>query len=149
MAKRGRISGAELSVVVDLSRRPPPPPPSDLPPSQAETWRTVMGSVPSDYISRGAYPVLIELCRHIDRGRMLEGLIASFAREWIGEDGGIERLDKLLQAAEREGRAILACCRSLRLTPQSVHPTTSARRLANHLPAGRRPPWAGAVRAAP
>jgi hypothetical protein len=139
MAKRGRVSGAELSVVVDLSRRPPPPPPSELPPSQAETWRNTMGSVPSDYISRAAYPVLIELCRHVDRGRMLEGLIASFQSEWAAVDGGVERLDKLLQAAEREGRAIVACARSLRLTPQSVHPTTAARRLANHPPEGRRP----------
>jgi hypothetical protein len=145
MGRRGRVSGAELSVVVDLSRRRPPPPPSELPPTQAETWRNVMGSVPSDYISRAAYPVVIELARHIDRGRMLEGLIASFRPEWVGEAGGVERLDKLLQVAEREGRAILACCRSLRLTPQSVHPTTSARALANHGPVGRTP-WDGAPR---
>ena len=145
MGKRGPLSGAEFSVVVDISKRPPPPPPAELPPTQAETWRNVMGSVPSSYISRAAFPVVIELCRHIDRGRMIEQLIASFPREWIGEDGGLERLDKLLQAAEREGRAILACCRQLRVTPQSVHPTTSARALANHGPVGRTP-WDGAHR---
>ena len=141
MAKRGRVSAAELSVIVDLSKRPPPPPPSELSPTQAETWRDTMGSVPADYISKAAFPVLIELCRHVDRGRMLEGLIADFRAEWVAADGGVEQLDKLLQAAEREGRAIVACSRSLRLTPQSVHPTTAARRLANHLPADRRPPW--------
>ena len=141
MAKRGRISGVELSVVVDLSRRPPPPPPPELPPSQAETWRTTIGSVPADYISRAAFPVLVELCRHVDRGRMLEGLIANFRPDWVAEEGGVERLDKLLAAAERESRGILSCLRQLRLTPQSVHPTTAARRLANFRPAGRRPPW--------
>ena len=142
MAKRGRVSGAELTVVVDVSRRPPPPPPSDSP-SQAETWRNTMGSVPADYISRAAYPAVVELCRHVQRGRMLEGLIADFKPEWLVAEGGTERLDRLLAMAEREGRAIAACLRSLRLTPQSVHPTTSARRLANHPLAGRRP-WESA-----
>jgi hypothetical protein len=138
--KRGRQSGAELGVIVGLPSRKVPPPPPELTPSQGETWSTVMRSVPPNYIGKAAHAVVVELARHVDRGRTLQDLIANFRAEWVAEPGGLERLDKLLAAAEREGRAVLACCRSLRLTPSSVHPTTSARRLAEP-GAGRRTPW--------
>jgi hypothetical protein len=72
---------------------------------------------------------------------MLEDLIANFQPEWTTADGGLERLDMLLQAAERESRAVLACLRQLRLTPSSIPPITSARKLANQVAAGRRTPW--------
>src|SRR5687767_1280450 len=107
MAKRGRQSGAELSVIVDLSRAPPPPPPDDLPPTQATTWRNTVGCLPSGYITKAAHPVLVQLCRHVDRSRALEELIAAFRPEWCSSDEGLARLDKLLAMAEREGRAIV------------------------------------------
>jgi hypothetical protein len=141
MTKRGRISGAEMGVIVGLPSHVPPPPPPDLPPSQAATWKATMAAVPTGYICPAAYPVVVELARHCDRASMLEGLIASFQLEWCREEGGAERLTMLLRAAQAESAAILSCCRSLRVTPQAVHPTTSARRLANHIPAGRQRPW--------
>ena len=70
--------------------------------------------------------------------------IASFDREWIAADGGLERLDKLLAAADRETKALTACARALRLTPQAqMHPRTAGRAVAD-LP--RYPsPWGGAA----
>src|SRR5262245_45591478 len=48
--------------------------------------------------------------------------------EWLKKDGGLERLDKLLIMAEREGKAALACARALRLTTQAqMHPRTAGR----------------------
>jgi hypothetical protein len=140
--KRGRPSGTDLSVIVDISRAPPPQPPPELPASQQQTWRDIFGAVPSGYISRAAFPVAVELCRRIDRGRMLESLIEQFQPEWLAEDGGIERLDRLLAMAERESRGIVSCSRSLRLTPQSVqHPASAGRKLTAHRPAGVQRPW--------
>ena len=45
MTKRGRRSAQDLSVVVDISRRPPPPPPSDLSEAEAAIWRDAAGSM--------------------------------------------------------------------------------------------------------
>jgi hypothetical protein len=98
-----------------------------------------VGSLPSGYISRAAFPVAVELCRHIDRGQMLEGLIAEFRPEWFTADGGVERLAKLLQMADAESKAVVSCCRALRLTPQAVmHPRTAGRRLDDG-PSGPKP----------
>ncbi len=142
MAKRGRSSAGELSVIVDISRAPPPPPPPELPVSQQTIWRDIMGSIPSGHISRAAFPVLTELCRHIEQGRMLAGLVGSFKPEWASTDEGLQRLDRLLAMHDRSTKTIVACARSLRLTPQSmVHPTTAARRMANQLDLGGQKPW--------
>ena len=50
----------------------------------------------SDWLVRGAFPILIEYCRHVCRARLLEAQIAHFETEWTGIPGGLERLDKLL-----------------------------------------------------
>ncbi len=65
---------------------------------------------------------------------MLEELVASFEVKWASSDEGLQRFDKLLSMRDRSTKTIIACARSLRLTPQAmVHPTTAARRMANHL----------------
>jgi hypothetical protein len=64
--------------------------------------------------------------------------IARFDTDWVGIDGGLERLDRLRAIAERETRAITACARALRLTPQAqMHPRTAGRAVSN-LPHGPR-----------
>ena len=91
---------------------------------------------------RGAHGILIEYTRHICRARLLEVQIAQFQQEWIAATGGLERLDKLLAMAEREGKAAIACARALRLTPQAqMHPRVAGRRLAEVSPYPS--PWSG------
>ena len=142
MAKRGRSSANELSVIVDISRAPPPPPPADLPPTQQAIWRDVMGSIPSGAIGRAAFPIVVQLCRSIDESRMLEELVASFEVKWALSDEGLQRLDKLLGMRDRSTKTIIACSRSLRLTPQSVtHPMTASRRLQNYQQLSDPKPW--------
>jgi hypothetical protein len=53
------------------------------------------------------------------RANRLAALVTAFDAEWIKEEGGLQRLDKLLAMAERESRAVVACARSMRLTQQS------------------------------
>jgi len=70
---------------------------------------------------------------------VLEKQISQFELEWTMVDGGLERLDRLLAVAERETRAMTACARALRLTPQAqMHPRTAGRAVSN-LPSGPRP----------
>jgi hypothetical protein len=140
--KRGRPSGNDLSVIVDISRAPPPQPPPELSPTQASAWRDIFGAIPSGYVPRASFPIAVSLCRHIEHERMLEHMIATFRPEWAQSDEGLARLDKLLSMAERESRAVAARCRSLRLTPQSVtQPVTAGRKLTAHRPAGVQRPW--------
>ena len=133
MAKPGRPSRAQLALtgvtVVDGSRRMPAPPPAELSDPQAAVWRDAVSSMPGDWLQRGSYPILVEYCRRVCRSRLLEGEISRFDQEWVNSaPGGLERLDKLLAAADRESRAVTALARSLRLTPQSrLEPRTAAR----------------------
>ena len=140
MRKRGRISSAELtSVVIDAGRCIPSSPPSELTDAQATVWRDVVGSLPDNWLTRAAHPILIAFCRHTCRARLVEMQIARFEIEWVGVDGGLERLDRLLAVAERETRAITACARALRLTPQAqMHPRTAGRAVSN-VPSGPMP----------
>src|SRR5215204_6292600 len=109
--KRGRRSAADLSVIVDISRAPPPPPPGELSDEQATIWRDAAGAMPGNWLNRAAHPILVQYTRHITRARTLEKLIAQFRPEWLAAEGGLERLNKLLAAAERETKAIVACAR--------------------------------------
>ena len=140
MGQRGRKSSAELStVVIDAGPRMPSSPPPELTDAQATVWRDVVGSLPDDWCTRAAYPILVAFCRHVCRAQVLEMQIARFEPEWTTVDGGLERLDRLLAAAERETRAMTACARALRLTPQAqMHPRTAGRAVSN-LPSGPRP----------
>ena len=137
--KRGRKSVAELSIVVDPSRRLPPPVPAELTDAQAAVWRDTVGSLPGNWMTRAAHPLLIEFCRHACRARLLEMQIAGFEVEWTSVDGGLERLDRMLAMAERETRAAVSLARALRLTPQSqIYPRTAGRAIDN-MPSGPRP----------
>ena len=147
MAKRGRKSAAELAFtevpIVDVSRRMPPRPPPELSSAQQQVWIDAAACLPGDWLKRGAYPILTEFARHVCRSRLLEQQIAAFEMEWLGAEGGLERLDRLLAMAEREGKAAIACARALRLTPQAqMHPRSAGRRLAEVSPYPS--PWSGA-----
>ena len=136
MKERGRKSAAELTVVTLGPRRPDPP--EELTVEQAEEWRAIVGRMPADWFSREHYPLLAALCFHVCRSRMLAGLIDTFPTEWLAEEGGLQRLDKLLAMAERETRCMTALSRAMRLTQRSrIGPEVAATKAAQ--PGGVRP----------
>jgi len=139
MRHRGRKSSAALStVVIDAGRQMPALPPAELTDAQAVVWRDVIGSLPGGWLTQAAHPILVAFCRHVCRARMLERQIARLEPEWT-RDCGLERLDRLLAVAERETRAITACARALRLTPQAqMHPRSAGRAVSN-MPSRPRP----------
>jgi hypothetical protein len=70
-------SSAEMStLVVDTSRQTSPAPPLELTDAQAQVWRDVVGSLPGNWLTRAAHPILIAYCRHACRSRLLEIQIA-------------------------------------------------------------------------
>jgi hypothetical protein len=107
--------------------------------AQADIWRDVVGSSPAILFRRAVFPILVAYCRHACRAGLLEMQVAQFQPEWTKVKGGLERLDRLLMLCGRETRAMIACARALRLTPQSqMHPRTAGR-AADDMPSGRQP----------
>jgi hypothetical protein len=85
--KRGRVSAAAVeaaTAIVDVSRQMPAAAPSELTDGQAEIWRRVVGSMPGNFMTRAAHPILVEYCRHVGRARLLERQIASFGMDASG-----------------------------------------------------------------
>ncbi len=143
--KRGRQSVVELATLpVSVTGKPKHNPPSELTDAQAQVWRDVVASVDgAKWLTRANYPVLIEYVRHVCRARTLESQIARFQTEWVKVEGGLERFDRLLSMADRETRAMTACARALRLTPQSQMHAKVAGRIARDASEqdGKLKPW--------
>jgi hypothetical protein len=138
--KRGPKSQNELTtIVVDAGKQMPAKPPSEVSDPQSMIWRDAVASMPGNWLTRAAYPILIAYCRHACRARLLEMQISKFEIEWTTVAGGLERLDKMLTMAERETRAMSACARAMRLTPQAQMHPRSAGRGVNDIKTGRRP----------
>ena len=139
MKQRGRKSAGAMTLVVDDRFQMPPAPPSELTDAQAAVWRDVVGSLPGGWVSRAAFPILVQLCRHVGRARLLERAVADFQMEWLAAPGGPERLNLLLGMAQRETASVISCSRQLRLGPQQrEHPRTAGRQLDN-VPTGPKP----------
>jgi hypothetical protein len=138
--KRGRPSSAELSIAATLgpagiTRLRRPDPPTDMGEEQAAIWRALTASRPASWFD-GATGLLTQLVRHVHASGRLAALIAQAERAALFD---LPAWLALLAAQRAETASIKACSASLRLSPQSIHPTTAARRLADAPPAGPRP----------
>lgn len=141
MGSRGKKSSAELATVAPVplnAHRPAPP--EGLSERASAVWKDVVGTAPLGWFSRAQYPILIAYCRHAACAEALAEQITGFQINWIKEDGGVERLNKLLAMAERETRALTACARAMRITKQAqIEPRGAGRRVAATLQTGK--PW--------
>lgn len=126
--KRGRKSAASLAVVpVSLEARRPPPP-EHLDPKAADVWRNTVSTMPGGWFDRAQEPILSAYCRHVVSASRLTCLVDGFEDDWLREDGGLQRLDKLMSMRERESRAVVMCARAMRLTQQAqMHPRSAGR----------------------
>jgi hypothetical protein len=150
MPRKSKDAYAIDDLCVDVRRRMPPRPPPELSDGQQQIWRDTVGSLPGDWFTRAAYPVLTAYCRHVARARLLEAQIAAFEMEWTAANGGLERLSLLLQMAQRETKSVLDCARMLRLGPhQLIAPRSGYRRLQEMPLAGEAAPWAPTRRQLP
>jgi len=129
MAQRGRKSAAELSVIqadspLGASRLTPLAGMSEV---EKEVWLQVVNDHPADAFTETHSPLLELYSRHVVRGRILAQQIAEFKSEWLADDDGLKRYDKLLAMAEREGRAASSLATRLRITRQAIDQQTVAR----------------------
>ena len=103
-----------------------PEPPDELTAEQAEEWRVIVGRMPADWFTRETYPLLVDLCRHIVRARVIAGKIDDFDPEWLVTDAGAKTYDRLCAMGERETRMMASLATKMRLTQQSRYNAQSA-----------------------
>ena len=126
--KPGRKSTGDLTTIVPYAKRLPPRAPPELTPEQSAVWRDVVATLPDKWLEPAAGVALVELCRHVCRSRLIEKIITGC------DHADIDELGRLLQMADRESKAVLACCRTLRLTPSTMTEPRSARRIIDRKP---------------
>jgi hypothetical protein len=141
MRQRGRKSAEAQSKVVSLVPGTPPEPPTELTSEQRETWQMFVAQMPWDWFRGAAGVLLIQLVRHVGYSRLsgkavTEELVLGTT---LQEDEGLARLNRLTQIHEREGRAVVALMRALRLTPRSRYDQSRAHTAHQNTP--QKKPW--------
>jgi hypothetical protein len=120
MAERGRKSAASLAVAQTAPLATRIGPPADLTPAQKAVWMTVVNSKPVDWFGDEHGPMLAQYCRHKVQSDVIAQQLEAFDPEWLADEDGLKRYDKLLAMNERESRAMTCLLRAMRLTQQSL-----------------------------
>jgi len=139
MQQRGRKSTASLAVagvVTTLTRIAPPRTLSD---AQRSIWLATVNSKPAEWFGDEHVPILAEYVRHIETAELLTQQIEGFDPDWMKDDDGLKRYDKLTKMRAREAGVINTLARSMRLTQQAVYRADKAATLSKG--GGSRKPW--------
>jgi hypothetical protein len=137
MGTRGPESAAALSVA-SINHKARLAPPAGLSELELEVWRLTISSKPADWFEKSHIPLLCQYVRHVSYVQVIKAQIDAMESNWLTDEAGLKRYDRLLTMHEREGRAISSLATRLRLTPQSVY---SARKGAGYTPGTGRRPW--------
>lgn len=127
MGTRGRVSGAELSVIssqgIETIRRPDPP--SELTDEQSEEWKAVVSRLPADWFPRETHAMLAQYCRHVVGARRVAQLVGKIE---AAKEFDLDAYDKALKMQEREGRAISSLATRMRISQQATVRAEKARK---------------------
>jgi len=138
--QRGRKSVAAVAVRpqtnIGVSQRMPPP--VNLSDAESAVWVQVVDDQPASAFTPTHAPILELYCRHIVQARILADELSHFDRNWLADEDGLKRYDKLLAMSEREGRAASSLATRLRITRQAIDQQTVARTIKNQT-RGRKP----------
>ena len=143
MGKRGRKSIAEQTLsVIGGSVDARPEPPGDFTPRQMEIWNETVATEPPNYFSSAAQRgILAEYCRHRTEAERLAAVIDDFDMEWLQDDEGVKRYEKLSHLRDRETKAALTHATKLRITNQSRYTPLSAATASRNSSKQAAKPW--------
>jgi hypothetical protein len=134
MGARGKKSVAALSVIAPagITAVQRPEAPADLTAEQAEEWLEVVNRMPADWFPRETHRLLVQYCCHVVQARYVAQMIGSLLTEESGDldfqkDNWLADYDRLLKMQEREGRAMTALARGMRMTQHSAHTNKKGR----------------------
>jgi hypothetical protein len=120
MKSRGRESAASLSVAKNSGIDHRLSPPASLTQAQKAVWVTIVNARPAEWFGPEHAGLLTQYCRHKVQSDIIAQQLEDFLPEWMADEDGLKRYDKLSGMMERETRAINALLRSMRITQQSI-----------------------------
>lgn len=143
MAQRGRKSAASLAVAAQVA----PVVASNrlrasahLSEAEQLVWCRMVNDHPSGSFTETHRDMLELYCQHIVTAQVLDDELKAFDREWMRDDDGLKRYDRLLTMREREVRSASSLATRLRITRQATaDPKTVGR--ANGGMGRSRKPW--------
>lgn len=143
MAQRGRKSAASVAVAAQLgpvlaeNRLRASPHLSD---AEQIVWARLVNDNPASAFTETHRDMMDLYCQHVVTAQVLDDELKAFDREWLRDDDGLKRYDRLLAMREREVRSASSLATRLRITRQATaDPKTVGRA---HSAMGRsRKPW--------
>lgn len=140
MKQRGRKSATALAVA-GVESIPRHAPPQDLTDLETEIWVMVVDALPAEWFGRDQLPLLLAYCKHSARAQLLDKEIDAFDPQWLKDDDGLRRYDKLLAMRDRETKQITSLARSMRITHQSRTHKNKAGTMARKSSGDSGKPW--------
>lgn len=103
-------------------------------------WCRMVNDHPAGAFTETHRDMLELYCRHIVTAQVLDEEIKAFDREWMRDDEGLKRYDRLLSMREREVRSASSLATRLRITRQATADPKTVGRANSSM--GRSPkPW--------
>ena len=138
--KRGRISGAELTVqrAVSLGQRPDAP--ACLNDRAADEWFRIGNRMPSDWFTDETLSALQAHCEHVSEGEALQLMIEKVRKQAMRDDEAFKRYRELVKLKREQTAIVLASGTKMRLLQQSTY-TTKAGATAKSGSTGGSKPW--------
>lgn len=118
MASVAVLRPVDASPHLDLVRRAPAP--SHLGEDEKAVWRRIVDAKPADWFGPEHMAQLAAYCRAVVTIERLTQQIDAFRDEWLADDDGLKRMDRLLKMRQKETAIMHALARGMRLTQQSV-----------------------------
>lgn len=126
MGARGPRAGSGLTVIgpsgIEAVNRPDPP--RELTDEMAQEWRAVVQRMPADWFPAETHPLLVQYVKHIIRARRLSQLLCNMEGQ---QDFDVEEYRKLLDAEERQSRAMSSLATRMRLSQQGTYDIRKAK----------------------
>lgn len=143
MAKRGRRSVGDLSVVpIDfVARRPAPP--ADLNERAAAEWQAIVSALPDGWCTRETAPLLAQYCGHVAAAQRIAQQRDAITLEELRTETGLWRYDRLGRMAACETASLVSLATRLRLTQQSRYTPKAAGTATRNTSPGAKP-WESA-----
>jgi hypothetical protein len=139
MTQRGRKSAAALAVVREAPSVVRLRPPAELTAVERSLWLEVVNSKPAEWFGPEHGPLLRGYVKHSIRAQLLDEQIDAFDPEWLKDEDGLKRYDRLLAMREREMRAASSLATRMRITQQGVWRADKAGTLSQQGGGGRKP----------
>ena len=126
MAKQGRQSAAELSMVSNVTEIDRLRAPTYLDDKLKSIWVQIVNSKPATFFGHEHISMLEALCRHIVQAQVISDMIDKLMIDFEVNDESIRQLEKLHKMHRIQTQAQENLMRAMRLTHQAIYRANKA-----------------------